>query len=152
MCLVVDVRRLQCFHHIVVMHALKRIRARPRPVIADTPPAPTAIDAEIASHGGSTVAIDATQHRLQAAKERPTPSLSQIIEQKTYAEGRLRQELAYFRRKHEAAVYLLEEVQLVYKALQQALANFSSLDDEADADTSAEHDVETGDRTAGGRG
>ena len=121
-------------------------------MIDETPPAPTAIDAEIASHGGSTVAIDATQHRLQAAKERPTPSFSQIIKQRTYENGRLRQELAYFEKKHTAAIYLQQDVQYVGEFLQETLANFQRLNAEADADASAEHDVETGDRTAGGRG
>ena len=150
-CAVVDVRRLQRFHHIVVMLRIKRRQARPLPVIADTPPAPAAIDAKIASLGGSTVAIDATQHRLQAAKKMPTPSLSQIVEQKTWENGRLRRELAFHQSKQAAALYLLEEVRLVEESLRQALANFERLDAEADADADAEPDAETGDSMASGR-
>jgi hypothetical protein len=36
----------------------------------------------------------------------PTPSLSQIIEQRTWENGQLRQELAYQQRKHEASMLL----------------------------------------------
>ena len=96
----------------------------------DGPPAPTAVDAEIARNQGSSVAIEATQEKMQAAKKLPTPSLSQIIEQRTWENGRLRQELAYQQKKYGASMYLLEEVKLVVASLQQALVNFQTLSTE----------------------
>jgi hypothetical protein len=67
---------------------------------------------------------------MQAAKKMPTPSLSQLIEQRTWENGQLRQELAYQQRKHSASMYLLEEVRLVVASLQQALDNFQRLNAE----------------------
>jgi len=98
----------------------------------DMPPVPTAIDLQIAEHQGSTIAIEATQERMQAAKLMPTPNLTQIIEYKTWENGQLRQELAYSQRKHGASMYLLEEVKLVVESLQQALVNFQRLHTEFD--------------------
>lgn len=100
----------------------------------DTPPALTAVDTEIACNHGSSVAVEATQGRMQAAKKMPTPNLSQIIEQKTWENGQLRQELAYQQRKHGASMYLLEEVRLVVETLQQTLLNFQKLNTEFEDD------------------
>lgn len=122
--------------------------ARRLPVIANTPPVPSAIDAEI--DGGSTVAIEAMPQRMQAAKRMPTLSLSQLIEQKTWENGQLRRELAHLQRKQAAAIYLHQEVQLVEQALQQALSNFRRLDDDAEPDSDA--DVMMRDRTASEEG
>lgn len=93
----------------------------------DGPPEPTPIDAEIARHQGSSIAIEATRESLQAAKNMPTPSLPKIIEQRTWENGQLRQELAYQQRKNRASIYLLEEVKQVVESLQQALVDFQKL-------------------------
>ena len=53
----------------------KRSQGRLLPSVNNAPPAPAAIDIEIADHNGSTVAIEATPDRVQAAKKMPTPSL-----------------------------------------------------------------------------
>jgi hypothetical protein len=42
------------------MLRIKRRQAQLLPAVTDTPPALAAIDAEIFSHGGSTVAIEAS--------------------------------------------------------------------------------------------
>ncbi|KAI9855643.1 MAG: hypothetical protein M1813_009689 [Trichoglossum hirsutum] len=94
------------------------------------PPAPAAVDVKIAHNEGSSVAIEATKERLQASKNIPTPSLSQIIEQKTWENGQLRQELAYQHRKHGAGMYFLEEVRSVVVNLQQVIINFQKLQEE----------------------
>jgi hypothetical protein len=112
----------------------KRPKPPPLPTHSDIPPAPTAVDVEIANHQGSTVAINATQERMQAAKKMPTPSLSQMIEQRTWENGQLRQELAYRQRKHGASMYLLEEVRLVVESLQQALLTFQKLNTDLEGD------------------
>jgi hypothetical protein len=106
----------------------------------DAPSAPTAIDVVIGSHQGSTVAMDATQERMQAAKKMPTPSLSQMIEQRTWENGQLRQELAYQQRKHGASMYLLQEAKLVVDSLQQALANFQRLNMQVEDDATQKGD------------
>ncbi|GAB1319508.1 BZIP domain-containing protein [Madurella fahalii] len=100
----------------------------------DDPPEPTPVDTEIARHQGSSVAIEATPERLQASKNLPTPSLSQIIEQRTWENGRLRQELAYQQRRNGASMYLLEEVKNAVDSLQQALVNFQKLSKELGED------------------
>lgn len=68
----------------------------------------------------------------QAAKKMPTPRLSQMIEQRTWENEQLRNELAYHQRKHAASVYLLEEVRVVVESLHQALANFQRLNEDTE--------------------
>ena len=104
----------------------------------DGPPELTPIDTEIARHQGSSVAIEATQERLQASKNLPTPDFPKIIEQRTRENGRLRHELAYQQRKNGASMYLLEEVKNTIAYLQQALVNFQKLNGD-----SGEHDRES---------
>ena len=110
----------------------KRTKGPFRPSITHIPLAPTATDAEVASRSGSTVAHEAAQERTQAAKKIPAPRLSQMVEQRTWENEQLRQELAYHQRKHAASVYLLEEVRLVAESLQQALASFQKLNAETE--------------------
>lgn len=93
----------------------------------DAPPTPKPIDIQIAENNGSTVAIEATEKRMQDAKKMATPSLIHIIEQKTWENGQLRQELAYQQRKHAACMYLVEEVKLIVETLQKAPMNFQLL-------------------------
>ena len=62
----------------------------------------------------------------------PAPRLSQMIEQRTWENGQLRNELAHHQRKHAASVYLLEEVRVVVESLHQALANFQRLNEETE--------------------
>lgn len=85
---------------------------------------------EIANHNGSTVAIEATPDRLQAAKKMPTPSLSQMVEQLTWQNGQLRSEIDYHQRRHAASLYLLQKTRLIVKSLEQAIENFGDLDGE----------------------
>jgi len=125
-------KRLLVVHLIMLRHRKPKIRLVPK---FDTPPALTAVDTEIARNQGSSVAIEATPERMQAAKKMPTPSLTHIIEQKTWENGQLHQELAYQQRKHGASMYLLEEVRLVVGSLQQALLNFQKLNTEFEDDT-----------------
>ncbi|KAF3030335.1 hypothetical protein E8E12_000426 [Didymella heteroderae] len=111
-------------------------QGRPQPSVnSSAPPAPAAIDIEIANHNGSTVAIEATPDRLQAAKKTPTPSLSQMVEQLTWQNGQLRSEIDYHQRRHAASLYLLQKTRLIVKSLEQAIENFGSLDGEPQAST-----------------
>ncbi|KAH8799650.1 hypothetical protein F5884DRAFT_810764 [Xylogone sp. PMI_703] len=89
---------------------------------------PTPVDIEIARNKGTSVAIEATNESLQASKDDPTPSLSEMIEQKTRENGRLRQELAYLQRKQGASVFLTEKVNLVIEELYQAVMEHQRLE------------------------
>ena len=77
------------------------------------PPAPNKVNLKIARHKGSSVAVDATYERLQASKYSPTPSLSQIIEDLTRENGRLRYELAFRYRLDKLGHDLQEEARYV---------------------------------------
>jgi hypothetical protein len=90
----------------------KRTNIRPLSAPSDAPPTPTAVDAEIARNGGSSTAIETTKERSQASKNLPTPSLLQIIEQRTWENGQLRQELLYEQRRYGVSMYLLEELKM----------------------------------------
>lgn len=91
---------------------------------------PTAVDAEISRNQGSPVTIEAANENLQAPKRIPSPSLSQMIERRTWENGQLREELSYQKRKNGASMYFLEEVRLAVESLQQALVNFQNLNTE----------------------
>ena len=110
----------------------KRTKGPFRPSITHIPLVPTAAEAEIASCGGSTVVDEAALESTQATMKMPAPRLSQMIEQRTWENGQLRNELAYHQRKHAASVYLLEEVRVVVESLHQALANFQRLNEETE--------------------
>jgi hypothetical protein len=71
--------------------------------------------------------IDGTKGALYGSKKMPIPNLEQMIEQRTWENGLLRQELTYQQRKHGASMYLLEEVRLAVQSLQEAMVNFQSL-------------------------
>ena len=110
----------------------KRTKGPFRPSITHIPLVPTAAEAEMANCSGSTVADEAALESTQATMKMPAPRLSQMIEQRTWENGQLRNELAYHQRKHTASVYLLEEVRVVVESLHQALANFQRLNEETE--------------------
>jgi hypothetical protein len=91
------------------------------------PPAPTMVDIQIARKYGSTMAIEAGQDRIQAAKRMPAPDLSQMIRERTDQIVYLQQELEFLERKHRATEYLYHEVSLVHSSLQKALLQFQTL-------------------------
>ena len=59
------------------------------------PPALSSVDIVIARNSRSSTAIKATIEKLQASKNMPTPSLTEIIKNLNQENGRLREELAY---------------------------------------------------------
>lgn len=89
------------------------------------PALPRPIDQAIAQAQGSSVALDATAERLQAAKYHPTPSLSEIIEARTRENSRLRAELAYFQQVQQLGEHLKEELQYVTERLQLAVNSYN---------------------------
>ena len=68
--------------------------------------------------------LEVNTKTLQTAKKISASSLTQIVEQRTWENNQLRQELAYQQKKHGASMYLFTEMQTAIKALQQALYNF----------------------------
>jgi len=97
-----------------------------------TPLPLTAVDRQIASRQGLSVAIEAMSEKLKAAKRMSVASLSHIIEKKALENSRLREELAYHKEMDKASKYLLQEVQYAAKALREALDNFHVLSKECE--------------------
>jgi len=97
-----------------------------------TPLPLTAVDLQIASRQGLSVAIEATPEKMKAAKRMSAASLAHVIEKKAWENSRLREELAYHKKMDEASKYLLQEVDYAAKALQQALHNFHLLSKECE--------------------
>ncbi len=90
----------------------------------DSPPAPTKVDLEIARNHGSSMAIDATTERLQASKNIPTPSLTEIIADLSRRNGHLTRQALYGDRMRELGTDLLEEATFVLERLRMAVINF----------------------------
>lgn len=78
----------------------------------------------IAEANGASVALDAVPEILQAGKQCTTPSLTEIIEEKTRENGRLRGELAYLQQVRQLGESLREEVDYVCERLRFALLTF----------------------------
>jgi hypothetical protein len=114
----------QEIHKKISMHKFRKLKPRLMIPVSDQPPAPTPIDAEIARNNGTSVAIEATSENMQASKTAYTPSLSEIIDQRTRENGRLRQELEHKQSKLGASVDLLEELRMIVERLQQAINNY----------------------------
>jgi hypothetical protein len=121
-------------HRKKTMHKFKRSRPRITLVESDQPPTPTSIDAKIAHNNGTSVAIEATNENLQAANTVPTPSLSEIIEQRTRENGRLRHELAYQQSKQGVGLSTLEKVGRVVAELRHTLREHKRLEAVIDHD------------------
>lgn len=90
----------------------------------DHPPLPRSIDRAIGDVRGSTVALDATPEKLAATKYPATPSLKEIVEDKTRENGRLRAELAYLQNMQQIGEELRGEVEYVEERLRLAVVSF----------------------------
>lgn len=99
---------------------------------SEFPPISTVFNAVETPGAGSSDTHQPMQKYLQGAKRIRSPDLSQIVEQKTWENNQLRQELEYQKRKHSASLYLLEEVKPVVQSLRQALINFERLNGEVE--------------------
>jgi hypothetical protein len=111
------------------MHGVKRpkIRLRLPESRSDRPPSPTAIDDEIARHKGTSVAIEATKESLQASKNFTTPSLSEIIEEKTRENGRLREQLDHALKKQALGTYLEQRATQAKEILEEGVTEYRRL-------------------------
>jgi len=112
------------------MSGKKKIQIK---LVQNDRPAPTT-GVETTLQQGSSAA--GAMRDLQAAPM-PTPSLLDIVEQRTWENGRLRQELAYQQKRNKSCMYLLEEVRHATEVLQQAVINFQILNrvNECDGNT-----------------
>lgn len=102
----------------------RRPKVRIAPPKLDGPPAPTKVDLEIARNHGSSMAIDATREKLQASKNTPTPSMTEIIADLNRRNGRLTCQLLYADRMRELGTDLLEEATFILERLRMAVINF----------------------------
>jgi hypothetical protein len=118
----------------ITMHKFKKSRPRIALLESDQPPTPTSIDAKIAHNNGTSVANEATSESLQASKMVPTPSLSEIIDQRTRENGRLRHELAYQQSKQGVGLSTLEKVGRVVAKLRHILREHKRLEAVIDHD------------------
>jgi hypothetical protein len=76
-------------------------------------------------------AIGVAQHSGKVSERAPYPDFSQLIEQKTWENDQLRQELEHERAKyltsHRARTYIGTEAKRAVESLKQALVNFDEL-------------------------
>ena|SRR3569833_16231 len=84
---------------------------------------PTPLNTETAAQEPS--AVEATQNFLLAPM--PANNLLEILEQRTWENGQLRQDLAKQQAKNQSCKYLLGQVKLAMEALQEAVVSFQIL-------------------------
>jgi hypothetical protein len=100
---------------------------RPKTRTADGPPQLTRVDRIIDLHNGSTTAIEATPEKLQASKESSISNLPERIKQLQMQNGRLRQEVAYYRQMEQARENFQLVVRQVSGELQRALSKLGKI-------------------------
>jgi hypothetical protein len=106
-------------------------KSKTRPLSSPDGLTPKATDAEIAPNQEPS---EATQENSQAVKKLPTPTLSQIVDQKRWENEQLTQKLTYQQRKHGASMYFLEKIKLAVDSLQLALINFQNFNSRLDGE------------------
>jgi hypothetical protein len=109
------------------MHKFKKSRPRIKLLESDQLPTLTSINAKITQNNRTLVAIKATSESIQSSKIVPTPSLSEIINQRTRENGRLRYKVAYQQRIQEAGLFTLGEVGRVVAELRHILREYKRL-------------------------
>jgi hypothetical protein len=103
---------------------------RPKPRVmgtSDGPPRPSRVDRIIDLHKGSTTAIEATPEKLQASEESSISSLPERILQLQMQNGRLYQEVAYYRQMEQAREKFQDIVTQVSGELQRALSKLGKI-------------------------
>jgi hypothetical protein len=88
---------------------------------------PTTANAEVVKQPGWTTDVVSGKEKIQGTKSMQTPSLSQIVERRTWEHGQLRQKLACLQKKYRAALNLHEVVAHVSTVLEEAILDFNSL-------------------------
>jgi hypothetical protein len=88
---------------------------------------PTTTNTEVVKQPGWTTDVVPGQETIQGTKSMHTPSLSQIVERRTWEHGQLRQKLSCLQKKYRAALNLYEVVAHVSAVLEEAILDFNSL-------------------------
>jgi hypothetical protein len=86
---------------------------------------------EIGRHNGTTVALDATDDRLQASKKAPAPSLSERVHELTRENGQFRLEIRFYQQKQDAVQVLRQDVKFLAEKLEYALVEYNKVESEA---------------------
>lgn len=105
---------------------------------ADARPTNTVIDTQIVQDKYLEEATYTRQEKIQTTKSMPTPSLTQIVERKTWEHGQLRKKLLCLQEKYGAALRLYEVVANVATALEEALLDFDNLNIDTADDATGE--------------
>ena len=105
--------------------------------LSSGPPTPTALDAKIKRHHGTTMALEVLPENLQASKKMPTPTPSEWIEQLTRENGNLRCELAYYRSMGKVTDALQLTVNRVRSELERAYNDYLQARKKADEEWGA---------------
>lgn len=94
------------------------------PYPTDSPAPPRPIDWAIKEARGSTIALDATREKLELGKHAATPTLKEIIENKTRENGRLRAQAAYLESMQQIGEELRGEVEFLQERMRLAVVSF----------------------------
>lgn len=100
-------------------HRALRQRERPRSGRAGDV---TALDHQIAVHGGTTSTIECLPHRLRISKAQQTSGPQQRIEELVRDIGNLNQELSYYKDTRKVFMKLFDSVKASQETLQAAVA------------------------------
>ncbi|CAF9939954.1 hypothetical protein IMSHALPRED_001694 [Imshaugia aleurites] len=100
-------------------HRHLRQRERPRSGRAGDV---TALDHQIAIHGGTTSTIECLPHRLRITKVQQTSGPQQRIEELVRDVGHLNQELSYYKDTRKVLMKLFDSVKASHETLQAAVA------------------------------
>jgi vacuolar-type H+-ATPase subunit I/STV1 len=107
-----------------------------------TKPSPPPRESSSAHGAGSALnitIIETEEEKSSADDGVPTPSLSQIVERKTWEHGQLRQKLLCLQEKYQAALRLYQVVVEITVTFQDALVAFESLDIDCEDNVGTEH-------------
>jgi hypothetical protein len=80
------------------------------------------------THGHDPIEMNRSRHgAATASKSDASPGTSMIIEQKGLENETLKEEVAYYRRRNTAGLYLLQDIKNVIQLLQNAVIEFETL-------------------------
>jgi hypothetical protein len=119
------------------MHKIRRPKPRLALPVSDQAPMITSDDVAFSQDERTSAATGVASEVLQTSKIARAPSLSEMIEERTRENDRLREVLAYQKTKQRGELYLLEEVTVVVHKLQNALIEYHKLQRETDHNTRA---------------
>lgn len=129
-----SISNLHAANLLLKMRRFTRSSARSQPATSDKPLPPNPVDLKIAHHHGTSVALEATTERLEASKKAPISSPEERIHELTKEGGQQRLEIRYHLQMQDATRDLYEDCKFVAERLERAIAKFSSVQEEVEAD------------------